>query len=130
MRDNSPDGAVTLVRVTMTSLACPSQWDGWDEQGNYYYLRYRHGYGSVRRYLTADWAGSDDDQFIAYVAEFEHGDELDGSISLEEFAERAGITLAPGVIATGFGDCLRDELVTRYGMTFLLNGQVPLDDPT
>jgi hypothetical protein len=114
---------LTLTRVTQTSIACPAQWDAWDEAGNYYYLRYRHGYGAVRQYATPDWVTADEDQLIRHVASFEHGDGLDGSISLEEFCARAGIALAPDVVRTGFGDHLRDELVTEHGWTFLLKGQ-------
>jgi hypothetical protein len=115
---SSPD--VTLTRVTQTSLACPSQWDGWDEAGNYYYLRYRGGHGSVRQYATPGWADSDEDQLIRHVAAFDHGHPLDGSITLAEFCERAGIALAQDLVRTGFGDHLRDELVTTHGWTFLL----------
>jgi hypothetical protein len=113
---------VTLVRVTMTSIACPAQWDAWDEAGNYYYLRYRHGHGSIRQYRTADWTRSDEDELIRDVASFDHGHPLDGSITLEDFARLAGITLAPGIACTGLGDWLRDEMVTRHGWTFLLTG--------
>ena len=50
---------------------------------------------------------------------FEHGHPLDGVISLEEFADHAGITVAPGAALTGLWDNVRDELVMR-GMTQLL----------
>lgn len=38
---------VTLTRWVNTCEACPSQWDAWDAEGNYYYIRYRHGWGNI-----------------------------------------------------------------------------------
>lgn len=46
---------LTLVRVVQTSSACPSQWDAWDADGNYYYLRYRHAHGTVERHSGPEW---------------------------------------------------------------------------
>lgn len=37
-----------LVRVIETCSACPSQWDAWDADGVYYYIRYRFGQLTVR----------------------------------------------------------------------------------
>jgi hypothetical protein len=102
---------ITLVRVVQTCIACPSQWDGWDEDGNYYYLRYRSGHGSVRRYRTANWADSDDDEYVETISEFDYGHPLGGCIDLAGFARLAGIALAPGLMHTGYGDYLRDELI-------------------
>lgn len=80
------DKTITIVRAVQTCYACPSQWSAWDEEGNYYYLRYRFGFGTVN---TRDGgtvgAGN--------IASFEHGDPLDGSIELEEFAQLAGLKL-------------------------------------
>ncbi|WP_255369534.1 hypothetical protein [Kitasatospora sp. MBT63] len=36
-----------LARVVLTSPTNPSQWDAWTGDGQYLYLRYRHGVGSV-----------------------------------------------------------------------------------
>ncbi|MCB0485997.1 MAG: hypothetical protein KDC47_07370 [Flavobacteriaceae bacterium] len=38
------DDKIKLTKITKTSFACPAQWDAWDEEGNYYYFRFRHGY--------------------------------------------------------------------------------------
>jgi len=89
---------ITLARAVRTCIACPSQWDAWDAAGNYYYLRYRHGHGSVRSYPSAEWTGPG-----VMVAEFAYGDHLDGSMDLGEFAEHAGLALAPGVAAEADG---------------------------
>lgn len=102
---------LTLSRIVQTCLACPSQWDAWDAEGNYYYLKYRYGHGQVRHYQTEDWVESALDQLIAVVADFRHGHPLDGIISLEEFAERAGIAVAEGAIITSLGDYWRDGLI-------------------
>jgi len=34
----------TIVKIIETCSACPSQWDMWDAEGNYYYVCYRWGY--------------------------------------------------------------------------------------
>lgn len=102
---------VTLVRAVQTCMACPAQWDAWDADGNYYYLRYRCGHGEIRRYRTENWHDSDTDEYVETIASFEYGHPLDGSIGLTEFAHLAGVTLASGLAHTGFGDYLRDELI-------------------
>jgi hypothetical protein len=38
---------ITIVRAERTCTACPSQWDMWDDEGNYIYVRYRHGHLTV-----------------------------------------------------------------------------------
>ena len=60
-------------------------------------------------------------EFIRTVAEFEHGDPLDGSIELDEFATLAGIDLAPDIYAVDYGTHLRDELI-KDGLTVFLEG--------
>jgi len=50
---------VTLVKAVQTSSACPSQWDAWDANGQYYYLRYRHAHGTVHRYSGPEWSKDD-----------------------------------------------------------------------
>lgn len=79
---------ITLVRAIQTCSACPSQWDAWDAAGNYYYLRYRWGHGTITQYPDADSL-----DLRAPDVQFSYGDSLDGVISLEDFAEKAGITL-------------------------------------
>lgn len=34
---------IELVKLHQTCEMCPSQWDAWDKEGNYYYIRYRFG---------------------------------------------------------------------------------------
>jgi len=111
---------ITITRAVQTCMACPSQWNLWSDNGDYYYARYRHGCGELRQYKTEHWYHKDEDEFIADIAEFYHGDPLDGMISLEEFAQLAGITIAPDAMITGYGDHLRDEMITS-GFTGLLD---------
>jgi hypothetical protein len=119
---------ITLVRVIRTSIACPSQWDAWDPEGRYYYLRFRHGYGAVKSaesheayesaWEAAHW---DEDakqwrglEAITLVAEFEDEDERRGDISLEEFCQRAGLTLASDIERTAFWRNISNQLNEEF----------------
>lgn len=85
---------VKIVRAVQTCAGLPSQWDAWDEAGQYYYLRFRHGYGSVRREPSPDtdtWHGPGPGSDL--VASFEDEDPWAGIIDLDEFCQRAGIEL-------------------------------------
>lgn len=84
---------ITLAKVVQTCCACPSQWDAWDTDGCYYYLRYRFGRGTVDTYETPDhetWTTTPD----GGVARFEQGDGYDGEIELADFLAAAGLKLA------------------------------------
>ena len=81
---------VTIVRAVQTCPYFPSQWDAWTDDGRYLYLRYRHGWGSVEEQSDPRWENWTTSNVIA---EFETEDE-GGEISLIEFAQRAGLTLA------------------------------------
>ena len=108
---------ITITRAVQTCMGCPSQWDAWDADGNYYYLRYRSGHGSVTRYEDENWYHSPVEQDHQVISDFEYGHPLDGIISLVDFAPLAGMALAPGLVYTGFGDHLRDGLVTEGGIS-------------
>lgn len=45
---------IHFAELTMTCISCPSQWDAWDADGNYYYIRYRFGRLRVDRAPTLD----------------------------------------------------------------------------
>jgi len=83
---------VIIGQAVRTCSACPSQWDAWDLDGNYWYLRYRH-----RRGLAERQPGPDPDTWtlkrpnISFDAQ---DDDADGVIDLETFCQRAGLTLA------------------------------------
>jgi hypothetical protein len=86
--------SLALVRVVETCNACPSQWNAWTVDGQYLYLRYRSGIGTVDAYGSADhetWTRIPD----GAVARFDTGDRLDGDMDLAEFCERSGLDLLP-----------------------------------
>ena len=80
-----------LVKLVQTCTACPSQWDAWDEDGNYVYIRYRHGHLSVEShtdkagFYTHGGPWTDYAIFEAYV-----GDGLDGYMETEEMLKLIG----------------------------------------
>lgn len=128
---------IKIVRAVQTAMACPSQWDLWDDQGNYYYARYRHGCGDVRQYKSEHWTNAPqrelseeektpgwfwraNEEYIGYVAGFDTDDPWDGMMDLPEFCQRAGLELSDDLMHTNYGEHLRDKLVTEHGMTFLL----------
>lgn len=94
-----PREPITLVRAEGGG-ACPSQWEAYDAEGNFYYLHYRHSYGYVDKSPSEElWRKVWDAQAKRYkdtevVASFTWGPYEDcGHISLEEFCAHAGIRL-------------------------------------
>ncbi len=55
-----------ITKMVRTCFAAPSQWDGWDEEGFYYYFRYRGGSLTVEKCSTL---GVDD--YVGNSASFE-----------------------------------------------------------
>jgi hypothetical protein len=98
---------IILVRTVQTSSACPAQWDAWDADGNYYYLRFRHGHGTVQAM---------DEQNPNYqsglVAHFIDDDPWNGSIELADFAARAAIGLSTDLEEKGFAEYFNEALTT------------------
>jgi hypothetical protein len=80
----------TIVRAVQTCQYFPSQWDAWTDAGQYLYLRYRHGVGTVEEQPGPDTATWTDH---GTLGEFETDGE-DGEISLEDFCAAADLTLA------------------------------------
>lgn len=81
-----------IIKAVMTSNACPSQWDAWTDEGDYVYLRYRHGYGYAKVYENENWWNGGNNAGTQ-VASFEYGDDLDGFITLQDFCEKANLEL-------------------------------------
>ena len=85
---------VILKRIVKTCAACPSQWDAWDIDGNYWYLRYRHGRGSAERQNHPDpntWDLKEPNiRFDGEAAGM-----ADGWIELEDFCRLADLNIAP-----------------------------------
>lgn len=95
-----PREEITLVSASGGGM-CPSQWEAYDADGNFYYLRYRHSYGAVEKSPSEElWRSGWDAETKQWenaevVASFEWGPYEDcGEISLETFCEKAGIRLA------------------------------------
>ncbi|MDN3244145.1 hypothetical protein [Streptomyces sp. ZSW22] len=80
-----------LARVVQTCRACPSQWDAWTVDGQYLYLRYRHGIGSVEAQPSKDPNTWDLD--TPPLTEWDDGTD-GGVIELDDFLSRAGLRLA------------------------------------
>lgn len=85
-----------IVKAILTCSACPSQWDAWDSEGKYWYLRYRSGYGTAVNFESQDPDTWTVDQLDNPHFEFAYGDRLDGSITLDLFCQLAGIELELG----------------------------------
>ena len=83
---------LTLAKVVETCSACPSQWDAWTTDGQYLYLRYRFGIGTVERQPSPDvdtWSAEG-----SVIARFGVSS-FDGCISLDDFLVESGFALAP-----------------------------------
>ncbi|MGI5288046.1 hypothetical protein ACQEVF_32540 [Nonomuraea polychroma] len=81
---------IVLAKVVQTCAACPSQWDAWTVDGQYLYLRYRFGVGTVEAQPSPDEDTWSDRPPLVKFGE----PSLHGSISLEEFVAAADIKLA------------------------------------
>lgn len=95
-----PAAPVVIARAVRTCLALPSQWNAWTVEGQYLYMRYRSGIGSVDAYDTEDseqWTRVPD----GHLAIFDTGETYGGDMSLVEFCERAGLQLADDAEVTG-----------------------------
>lgn len=96
---DEPAAPDPLARVVQTCSAYPAQWNAWTITGQYLYLRYRSGRGTVDAYDSTDsdtWIYAPD----GGIARFDKDDGLDGEITLEEFLTAAGLELAPGAVVS------------------------------
>lgn len=89
---------MNIVRAVQTCRYWPAQWDAWTDTGQYLYLRFRSGHGTVEARPTPDWEQWDP-MVDAVIAQFEDDDPY-GDISLAEFCELAGLTIAEGADLT------------------------------
>ncbi|MEV8639382.1 hypothetical protein AB0395_47795 [Streptosporangium sp. NPDC051023] len=89
---------IRLAKVVETCSACPTQWDAWTVDGQYLYLRYRYGMGTVDAYDTPDWETwcEPPDGKIARFGT----PSMDGQISLEDFLTATGLELTPNAEVT------------------------------
>ncbi len=95
-----------IARAVETCGGCPAQWDAWTTDGQYLYLRYRHGIGTVDAEPGPDPRTWTEDQ---QVAEFNTGDGL-GCIELAEFCRLAGLALADGFEHVPYAAYVKQEM--------------------
>jgi len=62
-----------IQKIQQTCLACPSQWDAWEADSTYYYIRYRYGTLTV---------STDEDR--VQLVELVVGDDFDGLMTFPE----------------------------------------------
>ncbi|MFC7828236.1 hypothetical protein [Streptomyces sp. NPDC057375] len=87
-----------LTRVVQTFSAFPSQWAAWTSDGQYLYLRDRHGEGSVEWHPGPDFDDSPEswnEGRSGLLIEWDDGTGS-GTISLEDFIAATGLVVAPG----------------------------------
>lgn len=89
-----------IAKAVRTCGGCPAQWDAWTDDGQYLYLRYRHGIGSVERQPSEDPDTWTDDLGVSLVTEWDDGTG-NGFMSLTAFLAAAGLELAPGAVVVG-----------------------------
>lgn len=94
---------IKVRELIITCYACPTQYDIYDENGYYYYFRYRHG----GWYLRQERKGKQ-----KYIASGETGDPYGGIASVEEvvkWLKKQGIKLdlSDAVFKTENGVLLR-----------------------
>lgn len=86
------------MRVVQTCSAYPPPWDAWTADGQYLYLRYRHGVGCVEWHSgpdgDADTADSWNEDLSGLLVEWTDGTGS-GVVSLEDFLAAAGLVPAP-----------------------------------
>ncbi|MER5356553.1 hypothetical protein ABT093_40315 [Kitasatospora sp. NPDC002551] len=90
---------VTLARVVQTCHGFPSQWDAWTTGGQYLYLRYRRGEGSVEQHPSEDtdaWDGAGSRLWTTW-----DDGTGGGIIDLADFLAMAGLRLAPEAEISG-----------------------------
>lgn len=73
---------MTFVKLIDHETSCPSQWDAWDADGTYYYIRYRWG-----RLTVAMGEVLGDLVFDAQV-----GGQWDGTMTTDEMLKITGAT--------------------------------------
>jgi hypothetical protein len=83
---------INIVKMHGLCFACPSSWEGWDEEGTYYYFRFRWGF--LQATTKTDWqspialafgAQPNDRNETIYGEQI--SDEFDGMMSYEDLQE-------------------------------------------
>lgn len=94
---HDPPEQIELVELVMTCERFPSQWEGRDGEGRWYYVRYRHNWFEVDRAASrSDWwedVGVEELVRVNCIAERSWGGRLPEALMLD----LAGFRLAEGV---------------------------------
>lgn len=90
-----PVTEVILIKIVRTCGACPAQWDAWDLDGNYWYLRYRHSRGTAERQPGPDWTTWDRSEPDIRFSTEDDDTYPDGWIELADFCKLAGLNIHP-----------------------------------
>lgn len=82
---------IKVVNVMRTCWACPAQWEGETDSGQFVYARYRGGHMRVDVAQTEEmWGSSPHRDFTVYREDF--GGPFDGYITFEELKQHtAGV---------------------------------------
>lgn len=102
---------ITITRAICTGFAVPSQWDAWTDTGQYVYLRYRFGHGTVDDYPSNDFETWDrvPEGRLACFGDCFPRQGFDGEIELEEFCERAGLVLATDAVIVSWDEYVQQS---------------------
>ncbi len=105
------DPPIVLARAVQTAFASPSQWDAWTVDGQYLYLRYRFGHGTVDSYPSDDhetWDRVPEGNLACFGDCFPRQG-FDGEIELAEFCERAGLRLAENAVVVPYDEYVQQR---------------------
>ncbi len=80
-REGSP---LTVTQIVKTCTACPAQWEGKTNTGDWIYVRYRHGTLAISL-----WPDSEGDGEWLEIFATDHGDRLGGWMEYEEMVKIA-----------------------------------------
>lgn len=74
---------IKLVTAEVTTIACPVQIEGTDENGDYVYIRYRNGWLRAGYSKTEERFWSLSNENCYNIVEEQVGDRYDGHISID-----------------------------------------------
>jgi hypothetical protein len=84
---------IRIKDIVQTCIACPSQWDMWDEDGKYYYVRYRWSTLRVDKADSEeDWMSLKKQTIFSMVRDENHGGYMEYD-ELREILEANGFIL-------------------------------------
>lgn len=109
-----------VVNLVMTCLACPSQWEGYLEDGRMVYIRYRHGFGTVR--VSKEPTENIHDAVLGEVVLEWTIRGIDGEVSTEEMLSATGIGEIDREEPESMNDSLEES--SYSGLENIMDGQL------